>query len=397
MQHLLFSDANLPKAKTTGLVISKAGKKTLSKNQEEFNKLTLRIEKLQKEIEKKQDKFDLAMKMYGKDLYPLKAALLAERRENVIILFSHYKAKKLAQRDQQMLKLIIREELQTIFDELTGMPDDTIKQIFNELEGDDYDKALEQEKEEAKKNMKAALKKAKVDLSDIDANDLDALQKKIFEHNATMNEEHYEKSNFKNQFQKEKKKSAKQIEAEKIQEAAEELKKKNIGTIYKQLAKLFHPDLEQDEERKAEKALLMQELTAAYEAKNLHALLTLELKWIHRENDHLESLTDEKLAVYLQILKEQIADLSFQKQEIAYQPQYSVLVQEFGWEVKQSPVQTVTEHFIETRNLIAKLKSNIESFNSTNALRHIKAMIKEWKQSEEEIDEEELFHMLFGR
>jgi hypothetical protein len=397
MQQSMFSDSNLPKAKVTGLVISKAGKKTLSKNQQEFNKLTLRIEKLQKEIEKKQDKFDLAMKMYGTDLYPLKTALMVERRENVIVLWGHYKAKRLAQKDQQALKQIIREQLQTIFEELAEEPDDVIKQIYNELEGEDYDKALEVEKEEVKKQMKAALKKMKVDLSDIDANDMEALQKKIFEHNATMNEEHFEKANFKNQFQKEKKKSAKQIEAEKIQEAAEELKKKNIGTIYKQLAKLFHPDLEQDEERKAEKALLMQELTAAYEAKNLHALLTLELKWIHKENDHLESLTEEKLAVYLQILKEQIADLNFQKQEIAYQPQYSVLVQEFGWGVKQSPIETVNEHFIETKSLIAQLKLNIELFNSTSALRHIKAMIKEWKQAEEEMDDEELFQMLFGR
>jgi hypothetical protein len=397
MQQSMFSDSNIPKSNATGLVISKVGKKTLSKNQQEFNKLTLRIEKLQKEIEKKQDKFDLAMKMYGKDLYPLKAALMVERRENVIVLWGHFKAKKLAQRDQQMLKLIIREQLQTIFEELTGMPDDTIKQIFNELEGEDYDKALEQEKDEVKKQMKAALKKMKVDISDIDTNDIDELQKKIFEHNAKMNNAQDEKINTINQFQKEKKKSAKQIEAEKIQEAAEELKKKNIGTIYKQLAKLFHPDLEQDEERKAEKMLLMQELTAAYEAKNLHALLTLELKWIHKENDHLESLTEEKLAVYLQILKEQIADLNFQKQEIVYQPQYSVLVQEFGWGVKQSPIETVTEHFIETKNLIAQFKLNIEWFNSTHALRHIKRMIKEWKEDEEDMEEEELIRMLFGR
>jgi hypothetical protein len=397
MQPSLFSDITKSKPKANGLVISKAGKKTLSKNQQEFNKLTQRIEKLQKEIEKKQDKFDLAMKMYGSDLYPLKADLLIVRRENLIVLWGHFKAKRLAQKDQQILKQIIREQLQNIFAELNELPDDAIKKIFNELEGEDYDKVLAQEKEEAKKQMKAALKKMKVDLSDIDANDMDELQKKIFEHNAKMNDAHDEKINTINQFQKEKKKSAKQLEAEILQEAAEELKKKNIGTIYKQLAKLFHPDLEQDEERKAEKVLLMQELTAAYEAKNLHALLTLELKWIHKENDHLESLTEEKLAIYLQILKEQVSDLTFQKQEIIYQPQYSVLVQEFGWGVKQSPIETVTEHFIETKKTIEKLKLNNECFNSTTALRHIKAMIKEWKEEEEELDEEEIYRMLFGR
>jgi hypothetical protein len=396
MQPSLFSDIPPSKPTTNGLVISKAGKKPLSKNQQEFNKLTQRIEKLQKEIEKKQDKLDLAMKMYGADLYPLKLDLLAVRRENVIVLWGHFKAKRLGQKDQQALKQIIREQLQEIFEELTDEPDDTIKQIFNELEGEDYDKVLEKEKEEVKKQMKAALKKMKVDVSDIDVNDMEALQKKIFEHNATMNEEHFEKTNFKNQFQKEKKKSAKQIEAEKMQEAADELKKKNIATIYKQLAKLFHPDLEQDEERKTEKMLLMQELTAAYEAKNLHALLTLELKWIHKENDHLDSLTEEKLAIYLQILKEQVNDLNFQKQEIIYQPQYAALVQEFGWGIKQSPIETVTEHLKDLRKFLAQFKLNVEWYNSSHALRHIKAMIKEWKETEAELEEEELFRQLFG-
>jgi hypothetical protein len=397
MQKSLFSDSTITEPNATGLIISKAGKKTLSKNQQEFNKLTQRIEKLQKEIEKKQDKFDLAMKIYGNDLYPLKADILAVRRENVLVLWGHFKAKRLAQKDQQALKQIIREQLQEIFEELTSKPDDIIKKIFNELEGEDYDKAMEREKEEVKKQMKAALKKAKVDVSDIDLDDMEALQKKIFEHNAAMEEEHFENANLKNTYQKQKKKSSKQIEAEKIQAEAEELKKKNIGTIYKQLAKLFHPDLEQDEERKAEKVLLMQELTAAYEAKNLHALLTLELKWIHKENDHLENLTEEKLAIYLQILKEQILDLNLQKQEIVYQPQYAVLIEAFGWTIKQSPIETVTQHLKETRRFLAQFKLNIEWYNSPHALRYIKAMIKERKETEAELEEEELYRMLFGR
>jgi hypothetical protein len=400
MQHSMFSDSNMPKASVTGLVISKAGKKTLSKNQQEFNKLTLRIEKLQKEIEKKQDKFDLAIKMFGKDLYPLKTTLMAERRENVIALWEHYKTKKLSQKDQQALKEILREQLQEIFAELTEEPDDTIKLIFKALEGQNYDNLVEQEKEEALKQIKASLKKMKIDISDIDdVNDLESLEKKLYEYNAKINEEGYfEKTNTKQKFKKEKTKSAKQIEAEKMQEAAEELKKKNIGTIYKQLAKLFHPDLEQDEERKAEKVLLMQELTAAYEAKNLHALLTLELKWIHKENDHLESLTEEKLAVYLQILKEQIQDLTSQKQQVIYQPKYAVLVETFGWQVQQSPIETITRHLTEIKNVIDQLKLSIGWFNSDNGLRHIKAMIKEWKEEQAEMnDEDELFRMLFGK
>src|SRR5206468_1470805 len=68
-------------------------------------------------------------------------------------------------------------------------------------------------------------------------------------------------------------KTAKQLDKEKAEQEAAQLKQKNITTIYRQLAKLFHPDLEQDEDRRMEKEVLMKSLTEAYEANNLHALL----------------------------------------------------------------------------------------------------------------------------
>src|SRR5688572_31116004 len=43
--------------------------------------------------------------------------------------------------------------------------------------------------------------------------------------------------------------------------AAEEFRKRSIATIYKQLARVLHPDLERDYERQQEKGQLMQELT----------------------------------------------------------------------------------------------------------------------------------------
>ncbi len=390
-----YSNNNNLKTKTAELVISKTGKKTLSKNQVEFNKLTSKIEKLQKEIVKKQDRFDLALKLFRDNLYPLKNTLQTLSRENLILLWEHYKTNKLSKKDTKYLKGILKEQLQSFIEELATEPDEKIKEIFMDLEGVDYRKILEQEEEEMKKFMQETLKKAKVNLSDIDINDEDALRNKIFELHASLSqEENFIKENVKNKI---KSKSSKQVDAEKIQETAEELKKKNISTIYKQLAKLFHPDLEQDEERKAEKMLLMQELTAAYEAKNLHALLTLELKWIHKENNHLESLTEEKLHVYLQILKEQIQSLTEQKREVINQPQYNVLVDEFGFEIIQYPIETINEVVIDTKIIIKELKSDNKLFKTDNALTHVKNYIKRWKAVSNEFEEDELFTLLFGK
>ena len=380
---------NLPEkdfyAVSTGLIISKSTNKKLSKNQDAFNKLTKRIEKLQKDIEKKQSQLDLALKIYGTDIYTTKQLVTQYRREFVVLLWANFNTKKLAKNDQQNLKQIIREHLQIYLIELATEPDEEIKKIFNILESSNYDERLTLEKETAKQRMLADLEQMKADLSNIDVNDEEALLNKYYETRHKIFNEEAANNNGPQQTNK-KNKSAKQLEAERIQKEIDTIQQKNIGTIYKQLAKLFHPDLEQDIGRKAEKEILMQQLTAAYEAKNLHALLTLELKWIHKENEHLESLTDEKLAVYLQILKEQAQQLEDEKREIIYQPNYSVLAQTFGIGVQKYPVEIVQIHLNEVRETAENFKMSVADFSSDYALRYIKQMIKRWKQVEDEDD-----------
>jgi hypothetical protein len=374
----------------SSLLISTNNKKKLTKNQEAFNKLTARIEKLQKEIAKKQLQFDAAIKIYSTELYPVRLKVLQQRNELILLLWKNYKDKKLAKPDQKYLKEIIREHLQILLTEMTDEPEEKIKEIFNAVEGDDYDDALEKEKEIERAEMMQFLKKSKVDLKGVDLSDDDILIQKLQEAKQKMLAERAEKVNAFKQSQTIKKKTAKQLEAERIQQAVAEMKQKNISIIYKQLAKLFHPDLEQDEQRKAEKSLLMQELTLAYEAKNLHALLRLELKWIHKENDHLESLTEDKLSIYMEILKEQVQELQDQKESIIQQPQYAVLAQEFGWEVQRYPMEIVHKELIFTNELAANFKHSIADFKSELALRFIKQMIKAWKV-EKRAEEEDYF------
>ena len=384
--HILMQH-NLPEkdfyAVSTGLTISKSTNKKLSKNQDAFNKLTKRIEKLQKDIEKKQSQLDLALKIYGTDIYTTKQLVTQYRREFVVLLWANFNTKKLAKNDQQNLKQIIREHLQIYLIELATEPDEEIKKIFNILESSSYDERLTLEKETAKQRMLADLKQMKADLRNIDINDEEALLNKYYEARHKIFNEQSANNNGPQQTNN-KNKSAKQLEAERIQQEIDSIQQKNIGTIYKQLAKLFHPDLEQDIERKAEKEILMQQLTAAYEAKNLHALLTLELKWIHKENEHLESLSEEKLAVYLQILKEQAQQLEEEKREIIYRPNYLVLAQTFGSGVQKYPVEIVQIHLNEVRETVENFKMSVADFSSDYALRYIKQMIKRWKQVENE-------------
>jgi len=121
-------------------------------------------------------------------------------------------------------------------------------------------------------------------------------------------------------------KSKKELEKAQRLLKAEELRKKSIATIYRQLARALHPDLESDAELRQRKTLLMQELTTAYRHNDLHTLLRLELEWIQRERTDLDRLTDEKLAIYNDVLKEQADDLRDEIEALPYHPRYAPLV-----------------------------------------------------------------------
>jgi len=391
--------------KQQGLVITTAGKKVLTKNQQAFNKLTKRIEKLHKDVEKRELQFDTALKIYGDEIHPVVNQLVAHRRLLVTVLWEAYQSHKLSKTDQRHLKNILKDHVIELCHQPEGRADAALNEMFAKLTGETFESMEQREKECLKEEMLRAAKLMDLDinLDGLDTNDMRAMQEKVNEMEQKMAEKqeqeeeqyaHYKKS------KPAKKKTAKQLESERMQKAADEMKQKNISTIYKQLAKLFHPDLEQDEERKIEKEALMKELTAAYEAKNLHMLLMLELKWIHNENDHLETLGEEKLSIYLQILREQARDLEQEVNSISHQPRYAVLMEVCGISVQRYPLETVYQHLNELKQIESAFKKDLKAFQSPTALKHIKEMIQEWKQDRQqkrEVDdmEEEFMNMVF--
>lgn len=105
----------------------------------------------------------------------------------------------------------------------------------------------------------------------------------------------------------------------------EEARRRTVVSIYKQLAKALHPDLEQDPAIRERKHTLMQELTKAHREGDLHTLLRLELEWVKREEGDLERLGDEKLAIYSELLEEQVADLQEEIRGVGLTPRFSAM------------------------------------------------------------------------
>jgi hypothetical protein len=386
--------------KPTALIITQKHKEQLSKNQVAFNKLTQRIEKLQKEIEKKQCQFDLAMKIYGTEYRTALHNRSAATYKLICVLWEVYQGKKLSKANQRHLKSILQEQLQQYFSICETEPDKKMQEIFSKVEGINYDKMQEEEKEEDIMLMKEMFDSMGIDTEGLDFEDPEAMAAKLAEVSEQTSAKEAESARIRDekvqQKAAKKSKNAKQLAHEKLQAEIAEAKKKNLSTIFRQLAKLFHPDLEQDEERRLEKEILMKELTIAFEAKDMHRLLMLELKWIHKENDHLASLTDDKLKIYLEILKEQAADLEREKYALVQHPQYSVLIDSFGYGIANNPVLVVRKEANQFENIAKSIELDIALFKSDNGLRHINKMIKEWKQGETALNEEEILQMLFN-
>ena len=377
------------------LIIAAGNKKRLTRNQEAFNKVTAQIEKLRKEITRKQLQLDQAMEMFSATIHPLRLKKAEVQRKIFDIVLGVYRSKRHSKPDQRILKQILKEEMYDILQALTDPPDEELKNAFLELEGESYERVLKREDAQMKEELTQMFEQMNIDIDLSDVEDETQFAEKIAEARQKFLDEEEHRQHQRRTY---KKKTASQIEKEKMQQAAEDLKQKNIGTIYRQLAKLFHPDLEQDEKRRAEKEILMKELTTAYQSKNLHELLLLELKWIHKETNHLETLTEEKLAVYLQVLREQAKELELEKYNLSSEPRYQILVEEFGIAVIQAPLKVMVYEKTGLENEIQALEDTILSFHSDTSGNAIKNMIKDAKAAmKEAINEEELYNMILRR
>lgn len=114
-------------------------------------------------------------------------------------------------------------------------------------------------------------------------------------------------------------------EREQQRQAIEEAKKRDAKTLYKQLAKVLHPDLEPDPTLKAHKEAWMKRLTSAHSSGDLHDMLMIELEWLGEEAGNLATASEEKLRTYALMLKEQTDELRERTRDIAMEPQYQPL------------------------------------------------------------------------
>lgn len=303
---------------TTLIKQKKSAASNLSTEQKTFNRLRKKVEKLHLQIQRSYEDLDESFKFYYKTLLPAKQIALVHLADCTKLMYGHYKnLSTLSKKDKKILKEILSSKISEILSAKEPKDaDPEICAMLKDLDGVDFHKEISSQFDEFKKDMESMFRDegVDVDLSGInDYEDQDDLKSKMFE---AMREarERMEENGSTSQT---KQKTKKELDKEKKIQELENLQKKGLSTIYKQLAKAIHPDLEQDPEKKGVKETLMKRLTNAYDTNDLHALLTLEIEWMNQsQNDEKKNTIqgNEQLKTYNSILKTQVESL---EQELA--------------------------------------------------------------------------------
>ncbi|MFH1831748.1 MAG: hypothetical protein ABH827_02990 [bacterium] len=240
---------------------------------------------LQAQQQDKTQELDLALQFYYEKIRPDEVILQGLFIERVTIAYQIYKTSKdFSKAERKDLKKIVMDEVNVVFSLGDGynIPVE-VKEIFSDLNGVDYDETL-------------------------------AAELELFEDENQMASSRRESKKTKKQREKESKKS--EFEA---------LLKQNINSTYKQLARVLHPDLEQNSEQKIVKEELMKTLTIAYKNNDLYELLNLELECLKHSASTKQTQNNEKLEIYNTVLADQVKTLQVTIDTLFQDPKYAPL------------------------------------------------------------------------
>lgn len=313
------------KAKSSDLVPVPQKNRRLTPAQREMNRLIKKLEALRTQLDEEKRWADEALAYYGEHLHP-RHQRLCEVRKDLVRSLARFFDSWTDKRGRRTLKEMIATQMEFIL-EFDASPDDDLRSLFQRIHGYGFDEIQEKGFDSMRDDLEELFAEMgfDIDLSDFKANptpeEAAAQMARLEEAARRQMKPGDEEPRFAR-----KRKSKRQLQREERERQMEEARKTSLASIYKQLAKVIHPDLEQDPERRQQKVRLMQDLTTAYKANDLHTLLRLELEWIHNTENDLDRLTDEKLAIYNQVLREQVSEVKMEIHDLAFDPKYRPLV-----------------------------------------------------------------------
>ncbi len=276
----------------------------LSKGQKAFNTLIKKIQQRRARLADWERTLPTLQQKHARELAPLFEALAELQIKLVHSLDQAYYLKGITKNERSKIEHVIIDLTQYL---LTSRDDAALKVLFNRYSRSDYDS----EEAASRKQMQAAMEAVLgFDLGcDVDINSPEDILKRI---QALKQERAGQDESFRQaqeERQARRKKSAKQLarEAQKQSDLAQV--RLSIREVYRKLVSALHPDREPDPEEHKRKTRLMQRVNLAYEKNDLLQLLELQLELEHIDQGALDSLSEDRLKHYNQVLKEQLGEL----------------------------------------------------------------------------------------
>lgn len=343
------------------LVLKAAAGAVLSPAQIEFNRLMERLETARAKLERERVRLDRIMDALTHQLMPLIEETHRLDFELIMYLQHALSTFKLTHRRRESLEDLLREMARDLVVDTCGLAPaqlETLQKLMEEIDPDWIENETE-EMGEGFDYLRAMMEETareagiEVDLSDIDLRqNPEEGMRKLHERLAAATAAAAARPLSRKQ-------TKSQLERERKQRAVEEAKQRDLKTIYKQLAKVLHPDLETNPDLRANKEEWMKRLTSAHAAGDLRELLRIEMEWLGEESSNLAAAGDEKLKVYSLILKEQIDAVKSRTFTLIDEPQYSSLrriMDDFSRHIPRTDLLK--------QSLAAKVRDNQEMLNS---------------------------------
>ena len=142
--------------------------------------------------------------------------------------------------------------------------------------------------------------------------------------------------------------------------------KLSVERLFRQLARTLHPDLEQDETRKAEKHELMSECLIARQNKDINTLLTLYCEHVGELPDDLDGNEHEEL---IQALEQQLRQLQAELRQARFgSPLHVQIVERYSANDEETTRRRVLQHADSLDTEVSRLQSQMQRLNSEEGL-----------------------------
>lgn len=273
----------------------------LSKAQKLFNKLIARIESQRQLLRQWRDYVPVYQQRFASELIPLQQRLRERRIEMVALLDKAMSGKSLGKTHRAKVCDLMLGQLTELLNEA---PDVELERLYDKYSDVSFGDARQDDMAFAHE-MASRLFGVELDADDGACSPEDLARRIADKAQAAAAEQAQQATARKNG----RKQSAKAAAREAMREQAAEGASRAIREAFRKLVSALHPDREADPAERARKTELMQQANQAYAARDLLALLELQLSLEQIDPATLSNIAEDRLAHYNLVLEEQVQRL----------------------------------------------------------------------------------------